>query len=64
MRRWQAAGLALVLMATGARAEDRKHGTAIEWEASPAAAAERAKAEHRLVLVLHLAGEFEKSEFT
>jgi len=40
------------------------HGTLIRWNSDMAAAAERARKESKLLLVLHLSGNFEKEEFT
>jgi hypothetical protein len=41
-----------------------KHGTAVEFVATPSAAAARAKAESKLVFVLHVSGHFEDPAFT
>jgi hypothetical protein len=41
-----------------------KHGTAVEFVSTPSAAAARAKAEHKLVFVLHVSGHFEDPAFT
>ena len=35
-----------------------KHGTKVEWEPSREAAAEKARREGKLMLVLHVAGDF------
>jgi hypothetical protein len=40
------------------------YGTAIEFEASPKAAARRAAAEEKLVMVLHVSGHFEDPGLT
>jgi len=40
------------------------YGTAIEFEASPNAAARRAAAEEKLVMVLHVSGHFEDPGLT
>lgn len=40
------------------------YGTAIEFEASPKAAARRAAAEEKLVMVLHVSGHFENPGLT
>jgi hypothetical protein len=41
-----------------------QHGTAVEFVATPSAAAARAKAEQKLVFVLHVSGHFEDPTFT
>jgi hypothetical protein len=41
-----------------------RHGTAIEFVPTPADAAAQAKRDQRLVLVLHVSGNFETPEFT
>lgn len=41
-----------------------KLGTALEWESSIEEAAALAARENRLVMVLHVSGEFDKPEFT
>lgn len=41
-----------------------RFGTAISWEADRAAAAQKARREKKLQLVLHLSGNFEKPTFT
>ncbi|REJ66594.1 MAG: hypothetical protein DWQ31_14205 [Planctomycetota bacterium] len=43
---------------------DRQHGTAIPFAESPRKAASRAKNEKKLVMVLHLSGNFALPEFT
>ena len=40
------------------------HGTSVSFFDSPSAAAQRAKKEQKLVMVLHVSGNFEKSEET
>ncbi len=40
------------------------HGTSVSFFDSPSAAAQRAKKEQKLVMVLHVSGNFEKSEYT
>lgn len=40
------------------------HGTAIEWEKSVVEARRRAQREGKLVLLLHVSGEFDKPGFT
>jgi len=56
--------IALLCAAAAAHAEDRKLGTAILWEASIAEAAAKARREGKLVLALHVSGQFDKREFT
>jgi hypothetical protein len=41
-----------------------KYGTTIEWEGSPTEAAKLAKAEEKLVFILHVSGNFEDPRFT
>ena len=41
-----------------------EYGTKVTFLSSPAAAAKLAEAEEKLVLVLHVSGHFEKSEYT
>ena len=41
-----------------------KLGTAIEWEATVDAAAKKARKEEKLLLVLHVAGHFDKPGLT
>ena len=61
-----AGGNATVLAGPVAPASDTcgKHGTAVEFVATPSAAAARAKAEQKLVFVLHVSGHFEDPAFT
>ncbi len=40
------------------------YGTAVQWAGSPAEAARRARAEEKLVFVLHVSGHFEDPAFT
>lgn len=40
------------------------HGTSVHFEPNPSAAARKAKEERKLVLVLHISGLFEDSDFT
>jgi hypothetical protein len=65
--------LAIVLMATLAAAQDtgkcttcgnQSYGTSIRWAGSPSDAATKAKAEEKLVFVLHVSGHFEDPKFT
>ena len=42
----------------------RRFGTAIDWARSPAEAFKRSERESKLVFLVHLSGNFEKSEFT
>jgi len=58
------ATVALLGGATLALAQDRKLGTAVEWETSVDEAAARALKESKLLLVLHVSGHFDKPEFT
>ena len=39
-------------------------GTSVHFEKSPSKAAQKALAEEKLVVVLHVSGNFEESEFT
>ena len=41
-----------------------KYGTTVEWERSPDQAAERARKEGKLLMVLHLAGELPDPDLT
>jgi hypothetical protein len=43
---------------------DRKLNTALEWSASPAAAAEQAERERKLVFLIHVSGNFAQPGFT
>jgi hypothetical protein len=43
---------------------DRRYGTRIDFEDSPAEAAEKALKDKKLLFVLHVAGNFEKDRFT
>jgi hypothetical protein len=45
-------------------AKDRTLGTAVTWERSISAAAEKARREGKLVYVIHVSGDFEDPEFT
>jgi len=64
--------LTILLGAIPARAADescgkcgkQSYGTTIEWSGSPSEAAARAKAEEKLVFVLHVSGHFEDPKFT
>jgi hypothetical protein len=64
--------LATLLAAVPARAADescakcgkQSYGTTIEWSGSPSDAAAKAKAEEKLVFVLHVSGHFEDPKFT
>ena len=40
------------------------YGTSVEWSGTPAEAAKKAKAEEKLVFVLHVSGRFEDPRFT
>lgn len=67
-------GMGLALLALGVpvgRAADKaeegtcsSHHTSVNFFDSPSAAAQRAKKEQKLVMVLHVSGNFEKSEHT
>ena len=68
-------GMGLALLAWGvpagqaadAKAEEGScsaHGTSVSFFDSPSAAAQRAKKEQKLVLVLHVSGNFENPDFT
>lgn len=71
-----AAGLLTILWAYQAAADSKKpsilkqgetcgdHGTSVHFEPNPSAAAKRALKEEKLVLVLHISGLFENSDFT
>jgi hypothetical protein len=53
--------------ATDAKAEEGScsaHGTSVSFFDSPSAAAQRAKKEQKLVMVLHVSGNFETPDFT
>jgi len=65
MRIW-IAGLLLVASAGIARAQDcgEKYGTSVAWLRDAAAAAEKAKADGKLVFILHLSGELDDAEKT
>jgi len=47
-----------------ARCGNRTYGTAVRWAGSPSEAAVKAKAEQKLVFVLHVSGHFEDENFT
>ena len=64
---------ALLLLSLAAAAQDaptcatcgqRTYGTAIQWTGSPSEAAAKARAEEKLVFVLHVSGNFEDPAFT
>ena len=40
------------------------HGTRVQWRTPPEAAAKQAAREAKLVMLLHLSGNFAKTEFT
>ncbi len=44
--------------------KDRSLGTAMTWASSPSEAFDQAKAEGKLVMLLHVSGNFEDSGFT
>ena len=65
--------LAVVLMASLASAQDgdscgkcgtKSYGTSVVWSGSPSEAAAKAKADEKLVFVLHVSGHFEDPNFT
>jgi hypothetical protein len=72
--RWLALGLfALWGTAVVAAPEDqakkpqatcKTYGTSVQFDTTPAAAAKRAEAEEKLVMVLHISGLFEDPDFT
>jgi len=41
-----------------------EYGTTVQFEKTPGDAARRAKAEEKLVVVLHVSGDFENPDFT
>ena len=55
---------AVSLQATAESTCDNKYGTALEWAASPTAAAQLAKEQDKLVFVIHISGNFARPEFT
>jgi hypothetical protein len=67
-------GMGLALLAWGVpagqaadKAEEGScsaHGTSVSFFDSPSAAAQRAKKEQKLVMVLHVSGNFENPDFT
>jgi hypothetical protein len=64
-----AALIALSAAAQDQQAKCRKcgndsYGTSIEWAESPNDAAKKARAEEKLVFVLHVSGNFEDPRFT
>jgi hypothetical protein len=67
LTRWLALGL-ITLCAPAATAPAQEtcntHGTRVEFEKSPSAAAKRAAKEEKLVLVLHISGIFEDPGLT
>jgi len=42
----------------------QSYGTSVQWSGSPSDAAAKAKAEEKLVFVLHVSGHFEDPKFT
>ena len=53
--------------AADAKAEEgtcSRHGTNVEFFDSPSAAAQRARKDQKLVMVLHISGNFENPDFT
>jgi hypothetical protein len=58
-------GILAILCGTAvANAQDRKLGTAFEWEKSIDDASACAGKEGKLVLALHVSGQFDKPDFT
>ena len=43
---------------------NQKYGTSVVWTGSPSEAAAKAKADEKLVFVLHVSGHFEDPKFT
>jgi hypothetical protein len=43
---------------------NKSYGTSVEWSGSPSEAAAKAKADQKLVFVLHVSGHFEDPKFT
>ena len=72
--RWLALGLLAVCGPVATDAADKAkgpeaatcntYGTSVHFEKTPSAAAKRARAEKKLVMVLHISGIFENPEFT
>ena len=65
--------MAVALMASLASAQDgescgkcgtKTYGTSVVWSGSPSEAAAKAKADEKLVFVLHVSGHFEDANFT
>jgi len=74
MRKWNAWPAAMILFAAAASAAAQEpaakpcsgdtYGTAVEWLRETSLAARQAKADGRLVMVLHLSGELDDPEKT
>ena len=67
INRGAGAGLIATMMwaAAGAAAETcGEYGTSVRFEKTPSAAARKALKEEKLVMVLHVSGDFENPEFT
>ena len=47
-----------------AKCGNETYGTTVQWAGSPSDAAAKAKAEEKLVFVLHVSGHFEDANFT
>ena len=66
--RWLAVGLIALCGRAAPAADDgatcNTHGTRVEFEKSPSAAAKRAAKEEKLVMVLHISGIFEDPGLT
>ena len=59
---WMAAGRADAMAAEGATCG--QYGTSVHFEKTPSDAARKALKEEKLVMVLHVSGDFENPEFT
>ena len=62
-----AVGLSLALMAGTARAGESScsdYGTSVQFFKTPSDAATQAKKDQKLVMVLHVSGNFENPDFT
>jgi hypothetical protein len=64
LTRWLALGLITLCAPAAAQETCNTHGTRVEFEKSPSAAAKRAAKEEKLVLVLHISGIFEDPGLT
>ena len=50
--------------ATCSKCGNQTYGTSVKWAGTPSDAATKAKAEEKLVFVLHVSGHFEDPKFT